>query len=72
MRRSAAASITGPTSLSTSRRKPNPGWAASAMPIRPPMLVPTQSMASSAGSALPVAAAWLARRCANSSARSAA
>jgi hypothetical protein len=43
MRSSEAAVITGPTSFSTSLRIGVSGWIASAMPIRPPIEVPTQS-----------------------------
>ena len=46
MRRSAAAGMKGPTSLITRRRTGVPGWAASIMPISPPMEVPIQSTTS--------------------------
>ena len=46
--------ISGPTSLSTSRRSGDPSMPASAMPISPPIETPTQSTVSTSRRAIRV------------------
>ena len=56
IRSSAACGMNGPTSFSTSRRIGVFGWAASIMPISPPIEVPTQSTSVTSSRAISAAA----------------